>query len=107
MKRQWQARRATQPHPDGQRRGGQAYQHLLRWAHENEAGRREGAAVAQPEAVRHEHARGDLRPGLDGEPGPGADDCAAAAAPAGACSGAGLADVSGLRQGLVGLVALW
>ena len=74
MKRQWQARRATQPHPDGQRRWDQAYQHLLRWALENEAGRRESTATAQPQEVRHERARGDLRPGRDGEPDPGADD---------------------------------
>jgi len=75
MKRQWQARRATQPHPDGQRRWDQAYQHLLRWALENEVGAQGGLPSTQDtKEVRHERARGDLRPGLDGEPDPGADD---------------------------------
>ena len=40
MKRQWRIRRATQPHPDGQHRWDRAYQDLLRWTLEHEAGQR-------------------------------------------------------------------
>jgi len=75
MKRQWQARRVTQPHPDGQRRWDQAYQQLLRWAIEHEAVEQGGLPPARnAKEVQHERTRGDLRPGLDSEPDPGADD---------------------------------
>src|SRR3712207_9183332 len=69
MKRQWQARRATLSHPDGQRRWDQADQHLLRWSLENETVEQCGLPPARnAKEVRHERAYGDLRPGLDGEP---------------------------------------
>ena len=60
MKHEWQIKRETMEHPDGQRRWDRAYLCLLRWAHE-----REGTQITQKQEVPHEG--GDLCTGIDSQ----------------------------------------
>src|SRR5215212_3117358 len=53
--RQWQVRRALQPHPDGQRRWDRTYQQLMAWTQTPQSGAVVPAGpVPPPEEDRHE-----------------------------------------------------
>jgi hypothetical protein len=60
MKRSWQVRRVTVGQYDGERRGDYAYQFLLQWAMEHEAGSCPAPSPPQEEP----HGRRSLRPSV-------------------------------------------
>ncbi len=64
--RTWQVRRMGVPTASGQQRWDRAYQLLLQWAATTSPAPVERPALILPEAF---HARSDLRPRLDREPG--------------------------------------
>ncbi len=67
----WQIARSTLPRPDGARRWDLAYQFLLHWAMEAEAGS-ESAAFPQPQEESHGTCR--VCPRLDQPPAADPDD---------------------------------
>jgi hypothetical protein len=66
MKRHWQVRRQTAPHPDGQRRWDRAYQLLLQWEQARlMALTPEREQISEPpQEGSHERASSHLRPGI-------------------------------------------
>ena len=62
MKMPWHVRRAVMARGDGERRWDYAYQFLLQWAMEHEAGT--GPAPSHQEKEEH-HGRGFVCPGFD------------------------------------------
>lgn len=70
MKTVWQVHRTTVPQSDGERRWDDAYQFLLYWALENEAGQ-------QPAPLQHQedsHGSRSVRSGLNVSSATTADD---------------------------------
>ncbi len=67
MKHEWQVKRETVEHPDGQRRWDRTYLCLLRWAHE-----REVTPMPQKQEVPNEGS--DLCPRFDPQTGRNPDD---------------------------------
>ncbi len=73
MKMPWQVRRATVGQHDGERRRDYAYQFLLQWAMEHDAG-------SSPTPSHHQeepHGSRSLRPGCNDSSTPAPDDCTA------------------------------
>ena len=73
MKRPWQVCRATVVQHDGERRWDYAYQFLLQWAMEHEAGSSPAPSHHQEES----HGSRSLRPGFNDSSPPAPDDCTA------------------------------
>src|SRR3954454_5819840 len=73
--RQWQVRRALQPHPDGQRRWDRTYQQLMAWTQTPQSGAVVPAGpVPPPEEDRHEDR--DLCTGIHPAPSTSQDGLA-------------------------------
>jgi hypothetical protein len=74
MKRQWQVRRTTVMHVNGQQRWDQAYQHLLRWACPDQSGPITPSVPRSRPPQEVKHARSDLCASIDLAPSPTSDD---------------------------------
>ena len=70
MKTPWHVRRGTVAQPDGERRWDEAYQFLLRWTMEHEAGTRPAPSHLQEDT----HGSRSVRPCLDTSSATAADD---------------------------------